>query len=374
MAALGSDVRPGQHRVSESAAYTVGYALTEKKIQSFLRPELLTYAREHGIQFKRIDPRTPLPEQGPFDVIIHKLRMERWLRKLEDYMHSHPQVVVCDPPSAIVRLWSRASMLRVCKGLEQKSESQGWPGIVRVPKEAVFDGTGGTIESVVAEAGLVFPLVAKPMEANGSETSHAMALVGRREDLGQLQGPLVLQEFVNHGGVLFKVYVVGEDVTLVRRPSLPDVSESGVPVGLQQIHRVSGHAAAEQLQSCPRSQQEDGSVWNPSSRRSQRLRDNRACTCPACVHGEHPEPPSDLVHQLAAEMRHRLGLRLFNFDLIREKDRPDNYFVIDINYFPGLAKVPSYEMLFTRFMLSLVHGSRDGPRRGGGLSDEGSSA
>ena len=57
----------------EPAAYTVGYALTQKKIQSFLRPELLNYAREHGICFKRIDPANPLEEQGHFDIIIHKV-------------------------------------------------------------------------------------------------------------------------------------------------------------------------------------------------------------------------------------------------------------------------------------------------------------
>lgn len=29
------------------------------------------------------------------------------------------------------------------------------------------------------------------------------------------------------------------------------------------------------------------------------------------------------------------GLRLFNFDMIREHGRKDRYYVIDINYFPG---------------------------------------
>ena len=33
----------------------------------------------------------------------------------------------------------------------------------------------------------------------------------------------MLQEFVNHGGVLFKVYVIGGHATCVRRRSLPDV-------------------------------------------------------------------------------------------------------------------------------------------------------
>ena len=43
------------------------------------------------------------------------------------------------------------------------------------------------------------------------------------EGLAGLRAPLMLQEFVNHSGVLFKVYVIGEHATCVRRRSLPDV-------------------------------------------------------------------------------------------------------------------------------------------------------
>ena len=43
--------------------------------------------------------------------------------------------------------------------------------------------------------------------------------------LRKLRPPLVLQEFVNHGGVIFKVYIVGDHVTCIKRRSLPDVSK-----------------------------------------------------------------------------------------------------------------------------------------------------
>ncbi|KAG5562281.1 hypothetical protein RHGRI_005119 [Rhododendron griersonianum] len=38
--------------------------------------------------------------------------------------------------------------------------------------------------------------------------------------LSKLKPPIVLQEFVNHGGVIFKVYVVGNYVKCVKRNSL----------------------------------------------------------------------------------------------------------------------------------------------------------
>jgi inositol-1,3,4-trisphosphate 5/6-kinase/inositol-tetrakisphosphate 1-kinase len=65
-------------------------------------------------------------------------------------------------------------------------------------------------------------------------------------------------------------------------------------------------------------------------------------------------PPTPLLEKLGKELRRRLGLRLFNIDMIREHGRKDRYYVIDINYFPGYGKMPGYEHIFTDFLLSLV--------------------
>ena len=50
--------------------------------------------------------------------------------------------------------------------------------------------------------------------------------------------PLVLsprpsrsQEFVNHGGILFKLYVLGDKVMVFRRQSLPDIPPPGDAAG-----------------------------------------------------------------------------------------------------------------------------------------------
>ena len=59
---------------------------------------------------------------------------------------------------------------------------------------------------------------------------------------------------------------------------------------------------------------------------------------------------------LAKALREALGLNLFNADVIRDgKDGRTRYLIIDINYFPGYAKLPSYEPFFTDFLLDVVH-------------------
>ncbi|KAG5546155.1 hypothetical protein RHGRI_018364 [Rhododendron griersonianum] len=57
--------------------------------------------------------------------------------------------------------------------------------------------------------------------ADGSVMSHKMSRVFNREGLSKLKPPIVLQEFVNHSGVIFKVYVVGDYVKCLKRNSLP---------------------------------------------------------------------------------------------------------------------------------------------------------
>ena len=52
-----------------------------------------------------------------------------------------------------------------------------------------------------------------------------------------------------------------------------------------------------------------------------------------------------------------LGLQLFNFDLIRVNGEQDRFVVVDINYFPGIAKMPGYELVFCDFLRKAVDAS-----------------
>lgn len=220
--------------------FTVGYALTAKKTKSFMQPKLESYARSKGITFVAIDRNKALVEQGPFDVILHKLTGKEWRQELEDYVQKFPGVTVLDSPNAIQQLRNRQSMLQDVADLNLPD----CDGQVRIPKQLVVVGDAACIPTSVAEAGLKLPLVAKPLVADGSAKSHAMSLAYDGYGLSALDTPLVLQEFVNHGGVLFKVYVIGDAIKVVRRYSLPDLEEGEkVGYGLKSFPRVSCAAA-----------------------------------------------------------------------------------------------------------------------------------
>lgn len=133
---------------------TVGYALTAKKAESFVKPGLVKRARSKGIIFTVIDHERPLLEQGPFDVILQKINGEVWHQQLKVYKQINPKVFIFDPPEAIKKVYNRKSMLQEVADLNFH-HSQGSVG---VPRQLVVDDESPSIAEEVAKENLKFPL------------------------------------------------------------------------------------------------------------------------------------------------------------------------------------------------------------------------
>ncbi|GAV79741.1 Ins134_P3_kin domain-containing protein [Cephalotus follicularis] len=305
--------------------FAIGYALLPKKQQSFIQDSLLDLSRSRGIDLIKIDTEKPLVEQGPFDCVLHKLYGEDWKRQLDDFRAKNPNAVILDSPDAIEVLHNRISMLQVVSELKIESESEtfGIPKqIVIYDKETLFDGQAWEF--------LKFPVIAKPLVADGSAKSHKMALVFNHDGLNKLKPPIVLQEFVNHGGVIFKVYVVGEYVKCVKRKSLPDVSE-------EKLKSLEGSLSFSQVSNLPTQEKNDDKFYEMLGLDDTQL------------------PPQSFITDIARGLRKVMNLNLFNFDVIRDTKKGNRYLVIDINYFPGYAKMPCYESVLTDFFWDLLN-------------------
>lgn len=305
--------------------FSIGYALAPKKQQSFIRESLINLARERLIDLIKIDTEMPLIDQGPFDCILHKLYGDDWKKQLVDYKVKNPNVVILDAPEAIERLHNRISMLQVVSELKIVQNDRETFGI---PKQIViYDAE--TLRDHRSWEGLKFPVIAKPLVADGSAKSHKMSLVYNHGGLSNLKPPIVLQEFVNHGGVIFKVYVVGEYVKCVKRKSLPDVSEEKLESlgGLVTFSQVSNLASNEM-----------------TAEKYYKMMQLDDCEM----------PPQEFITDIARGLREVMKLNLFNFDVIRDTRLGNRYLVIDINYFPGYAKMPSYESVMTDFFWNVV--------------------
>ena len=210
--------------------------------------------------------------------------------------------------------------------------------------------------------------------ADGSELSHALALVHDEEGLTQLARgvvpglllPCVLQEFVDHGGSLFKVYVVGDAVSTTRRRSLPDqhgpraAQQSGLEI-IERISTLGVHRREQQLLAAQQRRQGGAGVPAEVPPSPPPAASHLACSPPGYhIEGAASvlEPSAAFVRALALGLKAALGLQLFNFDLIRVMGERDRFLVVDINYFPGIAKMPGYEAVFADFLRRSVEERR----------------
>ena len=215
----------------------------------------------------------------PFDVILQKVPVssphkKAWDERIQKYADDFPEAYVVDLPAAVRQIANRETMLDAVVSVsdeenlfknssnnpggggggmeetlgEERGEKGGegerehghggedgegksrWK--VRAPRQIVaVAGTEEEVRRQVDAAGLQLPLLAKSLLADGSSDSHKVAIIHDadglacvvRGDVPGLRPPCIVQEYVNHGGYLFKVYVVGDSVTMTRRKSLPDL-------------------------------------------------------------------------------------------------------------------------------------------------------
>eukprot|EP00475_Leptophrys_vorax_P019667 TRINITY_DN26972_c0_g1_i2.p1 TRINITY_DN26972_c0_g1~~TRINITY_DN26972_c0_g1_i2.p1 ORF type:complete len:385 (+),score=35.10 TRINITY_DN26972_c0_g1_i2:190-1344(+) len=331
--------------MAETAAkVVVGYALRPKRVTSFMSPDLLSYAKDNNVEFVPIDPIVPLVEQGPFDMVLHKLEGDSWANNLSDYSKAHPECVVVDAYDAVHKLDDRREMLAAVAHLDANNLGGS---VVEVPKQIILElGTKPEdIADVLQKAGFSLPAVAKPLEANGTTSSHTLGLILEEESLLKLQPPVLLQEFVNHGGILFKLYVLGDKVMVFRRQSLPDIpppsewptenaTASEKPpkwdflkkgMGIVEFNRISNEHLPES-----------------------ELMDNRVT-----------DPPPEVMREIGLGLRKNMQLQTFNVDILREGGHGNRYFIVDINYMPGYERIPGFPELFVNFVKQCVAAHRE---------------
>ena len=169
----------------------------------------------------------------------HQARASRRIQRLREYKHRvQPSCVLVDSPSNILAVMSRADMAEVLsRCLASVTTKGGIP--VRTPRfrvvnEDIILQVGSSIEPEHADhrrtladeidgSGFEYPLIAKPLTAAGTKSSHHMGIVLARDGLQRLKTPCLLQEYANHGETLFKVYVLGDSVWVFSRESLPNL-------------------------------------------------------------------------------------------------------------------------------------------------------
>ncbi|XP_026164011.1 inositol-tetrakisphosphate 1-kinase [Mastacembelus armatus] len=299
----------------------VGYWLSEKKMKKLNFQAFADLCRKRGIDVVQLDLSQPLEEQGPLDVIIHKLtdlileadqndsQAVLLVQRVQDYIDAHPETIVLDPLPAIRTLLDRCKSYQLVHRIESCMQDER---ICSPPFMVLNSECSPDVLEQIRRQGLTFPFICKTRVAHGTN-SHEMAIIFSEEDLKDMKPPCVIQSFINHNAVLYKVFVVGDSYTVVERPSLKNF-----PAG-----------PADRKAICFNSH----NVSKPESSSDLTSREN--------VEGVSQPPSDDVIRELSKSLRQALGVSLFGIDVIIN-NQTGQHAVIDINAFPGYEGVPEF--------------------------------
>ncbi|XP_023208847.1 inositol-tetrakisphosphate 1-kinase isoform X1 [Xiphophorus maculatus] len=314
----------------------VGYWLSEKKMKKLNFQAFADLCRKRGIEVVQLDLSQPLEDQGPLDLIIHKLtdlileadqndsQAVLQVQRVQDYIDAHPETIVLDPLPAIRTLLDRCKSYQLVHRIEKcmQDERICSPPFMVLNTECTPD----VLEQIKLQ-GLTFPFICKTRVAHGTN-SHEMAIIFSEEDLKDVKPPCVIQSFINHNAVLYKVFVVGDSYTVVERPSLKNFPAG--PAGEQRLRSPeAAHIHTERKAIFFNSH----NVSKPESSSDLTSREN--------VEGVSQPPCDDVIRELSRSLRQALGVSLFGIDVIIN-NQTGQHAVIDINAFPGYEGVPEF--------------------------------
>lgn len=208
--------------------YRVGYWWSEKKSQKLNATELAALFAERQCQLIKIDLDRPIEEQGPFSLIVHKISdilvkadqgdatAKKTISAFESYVRKHLQTVILDPLDNNRALLDRYKQYRL---IEQSGLAK--EGVVFTPPFVHLTSTNIDVNrGRIRRSKITFPLVCKPILAQGSTGAHQMCIIFNEAGLKDVKPPCVAQSFVNHNAKLFKLFVIKDKYYIMERPSL----------------------------------------------------------------------------------------------------------------------------------------------------------
>lgn len=290
----------------------IGCCGPTRKWEAMKWSEFIQFAQERGVEVVYIDLSKPIEEQGPFDIIIHKMTyfmtghdmsVDPGLNRLYIYYKAHPEVTIIDDLDAVALTLDREEM-------NAAFEKVNWDGFRVSPPRVVFMGSEDADISSVK-----FPVLVKPKGAASTDANHMMRLATGPEQLKGAPMPCILQEFVNHGGIVYKIYALGDHLEVGARPSMRDIAPD-------ECLSVDFHSQHSEV---------DNGLW----------------TRPRDLSGV--KMPIEDFKKISAVLRRELKLNLIGFDILIDND--NNYWLVDLNYFPGYKNVENLWQKFFDFFM-----------------------
>ncbi|KAI9306789.1 inositol-tetrakisphosphate 1-kinase [Cunninghamella echinulata] len=180
---------------------------------------------------------------------------------------------------------------------------------------------------------LTYPIICKRQTACSSTKSHEMTLIPSINQLEWMTHyedyePLLLQEFIQHDGIIIKVYVADHQIYTSIRPSFMNMNQDGYAVHFDSQH------LPKQFNHDKIIDPHLNKLISPSSFENQQVQEKKESQL------DHRR-----LQEIANLLQQKLGLTFFGFDVLIESNT-NAYFIVDVNYFPSFKNVPNFQDIF----------------------------
>lgn len=301
----------------------IGCWFSAKKKKKVNMEKLRAIVESHGAILKEIDFSKTMKAQEPFDAIIHKMtdrmieamsgnkRAEKNMKDVENYLENHPNTVVVDPLPSIRKLLDRHETYKLIRGTKLCRS-----GTLHIPTFAYITSKNeDDILQRMSENNVEFPFVCKKSVAHGS-ASHKMSIIFNKEGLKDVDPPCVAQTFINHGALLYKIYVIADKYHVVQRPSLRNFSKDSLKdhkTIFFNSHDISSGDSSRTNLTTP--DEEDVHIAPPLN--------------------------TSAIDVMTKELHNELHMTMYGVDIIASIETGKQY-IIDVNVFPGYDGVPDF--------------------------------
>ncbi|KAI8981895.1 inositol-tetrakisphosphate 1-kinase [Mycotypha africana] len=242
------------------------------------------------------------------------------------YTKEHPDVIIIDTWTNIEKVLDRMHLYQHTEMCSKQKNTDGTP-LFYVPKSITLD----SIDDWRDNMDIKFPIICKRRAACSSTEAHQMTLVPSPQQMLNIKDwfkseSVILQEFVQHDGIIVKVYVAQGQITASTRPSFKNLDHTA-----DVVHFDS--------QTLPKSFETDIEL-------SDELDKVFVREDPGAIH-DHKKAVLDnhRLQRIADSLHQQLGLTFFGFDVLLQT-KTNAYFVVDVNYFPSFKDVDNFHSMF----------------------------
>ncbi|EGR29090.1 inositol -triphosphate 5 6 kinase, putative [Ichthyophthirius multifiliis] len=275
-----------------------------------------------------------IPFNG-LDLVLHKLQdfykeleieekvlnVQKIDLHFQQFFKKFPQIVVLDDMKYYNILNNRVNLQNFIENILKDDQIfntfiQKFPQIqLKVPQMVIFNPLKDSFDDFFNKnkQELNYPLLIKPTTACSTQLSHFMAIILHEKGLNKAiqtkpfnQTEIIIQELINHDGKIYKLYSIGNYTEKQVRASIPNIDTQ-------------------------KYQQEEG-IWYFDSQKS--FFSQLPIACEQKIENKYFELNKQVVNEISQLIIRQLKINLFGFDIVK-KTKTQEYYIIDINYFPG---------------------------------------